>query len=195
MIRTSNPTEDKIAKEIRCLKQNTDSNEDWWYIWSGSWRSARRSCWGGARWAKAQRQRRQPAFSLLPPPLPLPTWQLCLLPPPNHPLQQSRPHQRSHRHLQWQHLHLYPLRHRRNLDPGMDIEKYWAQKNQIILSIFSSEKFNPSNYRPLLPPGGARPRIMEDFISNGGRFNSTPSSSASYWALTKEVNWKEGLKI
>jgi len=32
-----------------------------------------------------------------------------------------------------------------------------------------SEKFNPSNYRPLLPPGGARPRIMEDFISNGGR--------------------------
>merc|ERR1712117_175727 len=33
----------------------------------------------------------------------------------------------------------------------------------------SSEKFNPSNYRPLLPPGGARPRIMEDFISNGGR--------------------------
>merc|ERR1719295_843059 len=33
----------------------------------------------------------------------------------------------------------------------------------------SSEKFNPSNYRPLLPPGGPRPRIMEDFISNGGR--------------------------
>ena len=53
----------------------------------------------------------------------------------------------------------------------MDIEKYLAQKNQIILIIFSSEKFNPSNYRPLLPPGGARPRIMEDFISNGGRFN------------------------
>merc|ERR1712037_288496 len=32
-----------------------------------------------------------------------------------------------------------------------------------------SEKFNPSNYRPLLAPGGVRPRIMEDFISNGGR--------------------------
>ena len=42
-----------------------------------------------------------------------------------------------------------------------------------LIILFSSEKFNPSNYRPLLPPGGVRPRIMEDFISNGGRFNFT----------------------
>ena len=53
----------------------------------------------------------------------------------------------------------------------------------------SSEKFNPSNYRPLLPPGGARPRIMEDFISNGGRFNISIILSIDH-----RSKWERGTK-
>lgn len=51
----------------------------------------------------------------------------------------------------------------------------------------SPEKFNPHHYRPLLPPGTPRPRIMEDFISNGGRVTAfvTPDHTKELVTLRK----------
>merc|ERR1712181_37854 len=132
---TSNPTEDKIAKEIRELKEREEE-------------LLRRR-----EMSKSPTATTMTTTSLQPPPTSVSTPNLTVVPSattkPSTPAKSAPTTKSSSAAM---------------ATPSPVPPQLQAQEKTR-----PSEKFNPSNYRPLLPPGGARPRIMEDFISNGGR--------------------------
>jgi hypothetical protein len=122
VIRTSNPTEDKIAKEIRELKEREEEL------------------------LRRRETSKSPTPTSLQSPTSAatPTLTIASTTKPS-PAKSSSP------------------------SPALATPSPASPQLQVQEKPRSSEKFNPSNYRPLLAPGGVRPRIMEDFISNGGR--------------------------